>query len=418
MKKYNTKKSIMLTTCITLFFIILVNLCYTYADCDLVSTEYSFYVSPTGNDSDSGSEGSPWRTIQKAADNVKPGDHVYIREGVYKERVSLSSSGSEGEYITFENYPGENVVIDGADKTWGYDWGCLFNLNGQKYIKVIGLKVINSVWAGIGYEADSEGCQNIIIQNCSTYNTKSSGIAFFSGSNIVIDNNSVELACTRTDGSQENISVCGVSDFDVKNNHVFNCYNNITGGGGEGISIKDGCFNGKIYNNTINNISKVAIYIDAYSEHQHDIEVYSNIIHDAGDGISLGSERGGSLENIYIHHNEVFDCTNWGYIISDWGKDVAHPMKNIIFSNNTAKNLGDGGVYLNNPDAENVVIKENVFITGSAYTPIYLNGGNLSETLIDGNILNRVVVGHPTGTNYRLYESMHPIQNIIEKFTK
>jgi hypothetical protein len=249
---------------------------------------------------------------------------------------------------------------------------------------------------------DSGGCQNVIVQNCSTYNTKSSGIGFFSGNNIIIDNNTVELACVRTDGSQENISVCNVSNFEVKNNHIFNCTNNVSGG--EGIDIKDGCYNGKIYNNMIHDIKKVGIYIDSFSRHQYDLEIYGNKIYNAPDGIALASECGGLLENISIHDNEVYDCANWGIIVSNWGTEhVAHPMKNIVINNNITMNLSNGGVFLNNPYAEGVVIKNNLFKKGGAYTPIYLNGGNLSKTSIFGNVLNRIVPGHPTGTNYYLY---------------
>ena len=40
-----------------------------------------FYVSKTGSDFSPGTEASPWRTIQKAADTIGPGDTAWVREG-------------------------------------------------------------------------------------------------------------------------------------------------------------------------------------------------------------------------------------------------------------------------------------------------------------------------------------------------
>jgi len=48
--------------------------------------------SPGGSDSNSGTESAPWRTIQKAANTAVTGDTVYIKEGVYSERVTFANS--------------------------------------------------------------------------------------------------------------------------------------------------------------------------------------------------------------------------------------------------------------------------------------------------------------------------------------
>ena len=44
-----------------------------------------YYVSPSGNDSNPGTFSLPWKTINKAARSVIPGDIVYIRGGTYYE---------------------------------------------------------------------------------------------------------------------------------------------------------------------------------------------------------------------------------------------------------------------------------------------------------------------------------------------
>ena len=73
----------------------------------------TYYVSPTGSDTDPGTESQPWKTIQKAADTLSAGDTVYIKAGTYQERVVPQNSGSAGIYITYSAYSGDTVTIDG-----------------------------------------------------------------------------------------------------------------------------------------------------------------------------------------------------------------------------------------------------------------------------------------------------------------
>jgi len=47
----------------------------------------TYYVSPNGNDSAAGTSASPWRTIQKAASTLQPGQTAIVAAGNYGERV-------------------------------------------------------------------------------------------------------------------------------------------------------------------------------------------------------------------------------------------------------------------------------------------------------------------------------------------
>src|SRR5438034_257177 len=80
-----------------------------------ISNGLAFYVSTTGNDANSGSSGSPWRTIQQAANAAQPGDTIYVYGGTYNEAVTINVSGnSSAGYITFRSYPGQTVIVDGT----------------------------------------------------------------------------------------------------------------------------------------------------------------------------------------------------------------------------------------------------------------------------------------------------------------
>src|SRR5690349_18382692 len=52
-----------------------------------VSGGKELYVSPSGNDNNDGSAAHPFATIQKAADEVKPGTVVHVQPGTYNDAV-------------------------------------------------------------------------------------------------------------------------------------------------------------------------------------------------------------------------------------------------------------------------------------------------------------------------------------------
>jgi len=73
------------------------------------------FVSPRqGDDRNDGSQAKPWRTIGHALSRLKPGDTLYLREGVYHERVYCSVAGRKDAPITIRSYPREQAVIDGG----------------------------------------------------------------------------------------------------------------------------------------------------------------------------------------------------------------------------------------------------------------------------------------------------------------
>lgn len=80
----------------------------------------TYFVSTTGSDWAAGTLRAPFRTIQHAANLVRPGDTVLIRGGTYHETVTPARSGTPGAPITFAAYNGENVTIDGADAVSGW----------------------------------------------------------------------------------------------------------------------------------------------------------------------------------------------------------------------------------------------------------------------------------------------------------
>jgi hypothetical protein len=73
----------------------------------------------SGDDGNPGTREKPFRTIQKAADVMVAGDTCTIREGTYRETVTVTRSGEPDKPIRFVAAPGETVVLDGTEPVSG-----------------------------------------------------------------------------------------------------------------------------------------------------------------------------------------------------------------------------------------------------------------------------------------------------------
>jgi uncharacterized repeat protein (TIGR01451 family) len=331
----------------------------------------TYYVAPTGDDDlNPGTEILPWKTIQHAADTMVAGDTVYIRAGTYEEQVIPFNSGSAGHYIAYAAYPGETITIDGAGISLpSWETG-LFVVEDKSYIKVSGLRIINAGPNDNNAGIYVDNSHYVIIEDNYTYNTVSSGIGVWDGTNIIIDGNEVRLACN--DGEQEDITVSGTDTFEIKNNHIYE------GGpgtnGGEGITIKGGATNGKIYQNHGHDIAqRTCLYVDGWggTKATSNIEIYQNIFHHCAAGITLSSEDGSLVRDIKIYNNIIYDNQSNGLEIGYWGESgvTTRPVESITFINNTVYRNGfgtwGGGFFNENPDVIDIVVRNNIFSQNS-----------------------------------------------------
>ena len=116
-----------------------------------VTAAATYYVSPSGSDDASGSIDDPWRTLGYAGGRLLPGDVLYVRGGIYQEKVRFDGSGTVDLPISIRAYPGERPIIDGADYTLPAPterYSQLVTFSGS-HVEAAGLEVRNSLWAGI-----------------------------------------------------------------------------------------------------------------------------------------------------------------------------------------------------------------------------------------------------------------------------
>ncbi|MBF0593344.1 MAG: right-handed parallel beta-helix repeat-containing protein [Candidatus Omnitrophica bacterium] len=80
-----------------------------------------YYVSARdGDDTFSGTFNEPFRTIQKCSKVAQAGDTCNIRQGTYREMVTISNSGTIDMPVTFRPFSGETVTVSGADSVTGW----------------------------------------------------------------------------------------------------------------------------------------------------------------------------------------------------------------------------------------------------------------------------------------------------------
>ncbi|MBT3375786.1 MAG: hypothetical protein HOJ57_39630 [Lentisphaerae bacterium] len=71
---------------------------------------------PQADDANPGTLEKPFKTIGAAAAKVSPGDRVVIATGIYREAVTITTSGTVAQPIVFMAAPAAHVVITGADQ--------------------------------------------------------------------------------------------------------------------------------------------------------------------------------------------------------------------------------------------------------------------------------------------------------------
>ncbi|HEX9058994.1 MAG TPA: carbohydrate binding domain-containing protein [Clostridia bacterium] len=94
--------------------------------CTALSTAMDYYVSTSGNDTNSGiSQNMPWKTVAKINSfNLQPGDMVHFRCGDEWREQLIPSNGSQAGNITYTSYGTGNkpLFIGSVNKSSTLDW--------------------------------------------------------------------------------------------------------------------------------------------------------------------------------------------------------------------------------------------------------------------------------------------------------
>lgn len=404
------KRSLLLVTVVSLL------LCLSVAS--RAAGADTFYVSTHGSDSNPGTFARPWRTIQKAANVATPGSTVYVRGGIYHERVTVRVSGSAAAgHTSFRSYPGETTVVDGTGLTVPDGDTGLFLILNRSYLVIRGFEIRNfrttvagRVPVGVHVRGASHHVEvrnntihHIEHNRNAAWGTDAHGIAVYGTSpdqpvtDLVIDGN--ELTALKL-GSSESLVVNGnVDGFRITRNRIHDNNNiGIDAIGFEGVCpdpAVDQARHGLIAGNMVYNISSYGnpaygtdrsadgIYVDG----GRNIVVERNVVHHCNIGVELASEHQGratsfiTVRNNFITLNDVVGISMGGYDALRGSTENCAVVNNTLFRNDRLR-WGNGELSLQF-DTRSNTIKNNVFVANSqnilVTNPFTQNTGNVVD---------------------------------------
>jgi hypothetical protein len=363
----------------------------------LLAYSATYQLSPTGNDSNSGLTGSPWRTIQKAANSVAPGDTVVINAGTYNEEVTLTRSGTAAAPITFRA-ASPLAILDGTGLPGGSGAAAaqLINTSDVSYVKLDGLTIKNSPGWGIYVGGNSS---HIEMTNLDVSSCRSNGI-FVNPTGTAPNFTIVRNSQVHDNGSGGiTIWVAPGGYFLVENNVAYNNagagnYDGIQVGGGDGATHHVVVRGNVAYGNGVGTTGADQIDLGGHAHGDHylvedneargpggDMKVqqaynatgiiarrnrltggvgfvvygfptpavyYNNTIVDAGHALQFWSDRadsppGRSLGGFEFRNNLVLQSTNYLFLlngVTGYLIDITYPSMRL--ANNMYKFTGKG----------------------------------------------------------------------------
>jgi parallel beta-helix repeat protein len=325
---------------IHLFLASLPTLGFLLAAAPAFAEEYQ--VSPTGSDSASGRAGSPWKTLQKAADTVQSGDRVVVEDGVYR-----GFTVDEREFkhrVTFVARNKWKARITSPSLKYGKNDGIA--IVSSSYVTIDGFEVTGALRAGIAvrsFAPDPTGgdTRDNIIRNCWSHDNgewgKGEGAhdGIFTGwaLNVLIENNRVER------NAEHGIYVSNSADNPIIRHNL------VRGNWAQGIQINaDGDLDG---DGIITNWEISNNY------------VVENSIKGGSTAINLdGAVRGRAFNNL------IFNNGKGGFVL--WqGNGNASSNENVFFNNTVYNPKGTKAAFIFYTGASNNVVFNNILYSRS-----------------------------------------------------
>ncbi len=292
----------------------------------ITSTKNGFYFVDGAkgvDNTNSGSESSPWKTMKYAAATADSASYVYVKKGTYNETFTMVANKC-GRFFA---YPGDSVIVIGAG-------------TGTASFSVIGK---NRIFQGFTFNGSDlrwifscDGTmQNLTWRKNHMYNCSSSGtnnpafIFFWDGSsaggpsnqykNIVIQDNIFhDLRNNASHGAS--VTTYDVQKMVFENNIVYDI-------DGRGVNVKDNGYMNTIRNNAIFSCNwGVCLFSQA-----NDIgeEVCYNLIFNCTTAVTIGLQSA-PVDSIYVHHNTILGQISFGAVCYDDRSGNINIYKNII----------------------------------------------------------------------------------------
>lgn len=298
-----------------------------------------YYVSPNGNDSNSGtSRSDPFKDLKYASGLLKPGYTLHVLPGTYTTNINLKYHGQINNYINIIGEDGARITVP--------DNITPFEINNRSYITIDNIDIINCTNTFyLGYTNSN----HINLKNIEIYDFLSTPTISNGAHDINLYNLNIHKARESASGKSNNFNIFGggrdplhITDDDITKDIVIDSCQ-IHDGGHNGINIGPGTGGGwdewkdkkvmeriTVKNCKVYDIRQIAIganYVTA-----HNIDINNNDVYNSRDGIRLtlidSKIRNNKIYEIYRGHpialeiyngpnknntlknNRVYDCTN------------------------------------------------------------------------------------------------------------
>jgi hypothetical protein len=306
----------------------------------------AYFVSNSGDNSGNGSSGSPWATLQYAADHVAAGDTVIATAGTYAG-FQVTTSGTASQRITFTAQPGVTINAVNPHTPDGID------VELASYITIDGFRLVgsgnpNTTRAGIrvvgdGFTNTNSFSQGVIVQNNTADSWGKWGIFTGFASDIVIQNN-----VAANSAQQHGIYVSNSADNPIIRHNL------IYGNAASGIHM----------NGDINTGNTSLPGVDGVISHAI---VESNIIHDNGGGSAFTTGGGSGINADGVQESDF--------------------QNNLLYNNHASGialfRIDGGGGSIGNKIANNTVIN-----ASNARWVLEINGGSTDNTAFNNIFWN------------------------------
>lgn len=323
----------------------------------------AIYVSTRGSDANDGSSReAPLRNISTAAARAVPGTTILIEGGTYFEQVVTKAGGLAGQEVVFQSFDG-TAVVDGSTQAWtvgGNQNRGLIELR-HPFVRLVGLKVVNSKNTGILLDAD-----NLTVESCevagaqrhgiSTHTSRQTNYPGLAGTmirEVTLRGNLVWRAALAGNAQAVSLIADGfvVSGNTVRDNPK------------EGIDIWLGAKHGEVVGNTVYGNSAPGIYVDGASY----VRVHGNRVFNNSKGIGVSSEDANyGTHNIWVYNNVIYDNKGAGCFVWDDGSDPGYKgSQDVLIAHNTL--VGNSpSVYLSGENNSAEIMNNLGFTTGAS----------------------------------------------------
>ena len=329
----------------------------------------TYFVSTYGSDTHDGAESRPWRTIQKAADALLPGDEVVVTAGTYDERVQIRTSGLPDLPIRYRAQG--TVLMAGFTLVADYIHIHGFNIKNThvRYPDGIGIYVIgrsnlleNNVlhhllWEGIwlfaGATRDSEQTSGNIVRRNVIFHVRQAGI-MLEGVNNIVEENSISHTIQHPPGapSRSGADADGIRFFG--SGHIIrkNFIHDILPTDAGNVDPHIDCF--QTWGPAVNMIFEQNICYGDRQEFQ----------------VAMISNRDGAVGSLTFRNN-IFDGASRGINLSAVPDST---LPNLVVVNNTFRNVAEAAILLSHAPAAK--IQNNLFYDVNHPSDLYVEVKN------------------------------------------